>query len=237
MLGLTRLVLIFLDLIDIREFLLINKKYSKELLDENLYSHICCIKLRYTSPENLNSSNILSHYQILTGKYLETYHELFKAIKDSKNLIVNPTGENDLEGWERINGGNGFEFELTDVFKDKTQVILTSYGWCRIIQEFTISSNENSVLVVGTIACRRIDCGSVVQVNASVNETDLEVTQELPEENPSYKVYGWTLVKLTTEVTGENKVKCTFSGKDTRYWAGTFGARIGYCFAYLFNNN
>jgi hypothetical protein len=80
------------------------------------------------------------------------------------------------------------------------------------------------------MACSRTqNCGGEAKVFANVLGELIEVREVLPEGR-------WEIMKVATRI-GKRKgqVLAKFMAKDTVYWAGHFGPRIGHCFVYCFD--
>ena len=226
----------YFTLKEILELMVLSKKIYAEILDEDLYSYMCCMKLNYTCADRLIPSNVLSHFEEMTGISLSSYQELFKRIRNSHNLIKNHSLEQDFDNWDIINRGSNMSFWTNSGFKDKKKIVCTSYEWCTLSQFIDLPEGKDRVVVVGTAACRRVVCGAEAYASLEIGSEQTEIQEVLPDDNPTYDLCGWKILKIKGNVgTEATRIKAKFSGKDTKFWAGQYGAYFGYFFAFVYD--
>lgn len=227
---------VFLDLNELAELRVLNKQIGSELLSEDLYAHICCLRLKFTSPEKLDPSMIKNHFFELSGYLCASYEELFNIIIKSKNLLRNSGFENELNEWNVIQGGNGPEvLKDASFFKGKKNLLGCSYRWSGASQIVTLPEINNRTIVGGVIAASRVDCGSELILKLEVGEEKTDLQKRLPTDKPGFTLCQWTLNSLNMKVEdGATEAKIEFSGKDTKFWSGLYGAQIIYVFLYSF---
>lgn len=230
-----RNVVVFFDLKDLVEVKVLNSKISKDFLTDELYAHICCLRLKYTSPEKLLPRNVREHFNKLSGYFCENFEELFKITHKSKNLLKNPGFDNVFESWSKISGGTGPNIENLNLYKDKKNVMMTSHSWGGVNQSVTLPQGNNRVVVGGAIIARRVDCGSDMQLVLTVGNEKGDLIQPVPGKVQGYSIYDWNVVSVNLKVANdETEAAFTVLGKDQKFWAGCYGAYIGYIFLYSF---
>lgn len=226
----------FLTLSELKEILVLNKTINRKFFDTQIYYHICCLKLQYTSINYLNRENIIEHFIDLTGLRINNCKEMFKCLKNTFNMIKNPYGAEGFNDWGVIHGGDQTLVENWGGFKDHKTVFATSYRWGTLRQSIKIPSGNKRILIVGPICNRRWDCGSVAKVYLRVNGKSTEIEETMLSYGQVGNVFAWRLMKIITDIDCYEQVAdVEFRGKDTQFWAGTYGARFGHCFAMTVN--
>ncbi|OMJ95547.1 hypothetical protein SteCoe_953 [Stentor coeruleus] len=218
----------FFTLKDLGELNLLNKSFNTELLNERVCMHICCQKLKYTSIKCLDYINIIPHFNNLTGIKVKSYKDMFKCLKNTYNLIKNPYGAEGFDNWEVFHGGDQIIIENRGTFKDHSCIFVTSFEWCSLIQEIVVPDGKNRVLVAGVICGRRSDCGSAAEMIIKTQFEEKKILENMP--TPGVPD-SWKLMTLKFDIGPDPTIiNTTFLGKDTQYWKGHYGARIGHCF-------
>lgn len=227
---------VFLDLDELAELRVLNKQIGNEFLTEELYAHICCLRLKFTSPNKLIPSMIKNHFADITGYYCASFEELFNIIIKSKNLVKNSAFDEDFNQWNVIQGGNGPEIGKDEIFfKGKKNLLKTSFRWSGVSQCITLPEMNNRTIVGGAIAASRVDCGSEFSLKLSVGEGEKSTQIRLPDNKPGLSLCEWNLISQKLSVQDDaTEAKIELLGKDTKFWAGVYGAQIVYAFVYSF---
>jgi hypothetical protein len=157
-------------------------------------------------------------------------------MKNTKNLIKNPSCEENFDHWEVEQGGSGMSFELENAYKDRKTAVCTSYAWCSLTQTIELDKGCKRRIVAGVVANRRVDCGGFIKVSLSADERDKEIEKKMPDRNPDDKWFEWTIFTLKEDLNEEkHRIKVCYRGKDANNWNGHYGTRFGYCFVYAFD--
>jgi hypothetical protein len=227
-------VLEFLSWKELREIFLLCKDIYNKIHCDEFYIQVSKEKLRYAVPGKLTTESLLIEFNKLTGLTAMSNFAMFKALRNTYNLIQNPDGREEFKHWE-VSEGNG-RFVSIDkekyCYKDKKQAFCTSFRWSFLRQRFSIgrSTAGGSLLVVGMLAARRPDCGAEAALTVRINGEKHRVTRDLLDViAPKFEI----LFVRETLKREDNNIVVTFKGKDRRFKSGNYGARIGFCFAYV----
>ena len=227
-----RSVALYLELRDIREFLLVNKRFYKYLLTKELCTHICCLLLKFTSPDRLQTGQVFSHFKYLTGIQVNSSAKLFKILANGRNLINNPGFDQGLNGWNVRMGGQGPALH-DNKFKTAKQSVIFSFNWGKIDQTINLPPGKNRILSAGVIVCRKCDCSSLMNFTVETNSEKKEINKEVQGSRPGYSVYEWNVESVKLELPDDTETaNISFSGKDVPFWGGQYGPQVGYIFAF-----
>jgi hypothetical protein len=194
-------------------------------------------KLVYLSPKDINPDNLVEEFETLAKIRPQSIEGLFYTVKNSFNLLSNPSGASGFNNWTVSNESGSIVIESFGTFKDKETVFATSFGWGTLEQLINVPVGRTSerVLVVGAMCARRKDCGSKAIVELEVNGEVLRTEATLQNTGENAQISDWQMLRVVKKIGGAAEVaKIRVKGKDEKYWAGNYGARIGYCFAYCF---
>lgn len=214
----------------------------KNNLDEK-YANKAILKLQDFFIDKLTQENLFREFEKLTGLKIESGEKLYKKVKHIKNLLQNPSGELKFEHWTCENAGQGWEIEDFGCYKSNQTIFASSFEWCSLTQSVIIpSNNDTQILIVGSPVARRMDAESEAKINLEVTTSSgssesVEVSIDCPYGEPVDFVCPFELLttKLELKPGSDYTAKVKFSGKDKPYWGGHYGARFGYCFAFLVN--
>jgi hypothetical protein len=229
-------VLEFLTWSELRVIFILCKDIYKHLHCEEFYIQLCKEKLKYTTPAELTTENLSTMFNQLTGLNASSHAEIYTIMKNTYNFIKNPDARDNFEKWQK-SSGYGREITIEEdwcCFKDKRKIFCTSFEWCSLTQSFTIpfSAKQKRLLIVGLIASRRFDCGARAVLRVTINGAETKVESELDD----FVAPRFNLLSYKKEIERELvKVKVNCEGKDKKWWAGNYGARFGFCFAYAFD--
>lgn len=98
------------------------------------------------------------------------------------------------------------------------------------------------MLVVGAYVARRWDCASEAEIKVSLPLEPVQRTFHVRTICPHSKAHNWTcsyvLLHAPIQLLKDREytIQVTVSGKDLKFWAGFYGARIGHIFARTFNH-
>eukprot|EP00771_Trimastix_marina_P002726 gnl/Trimastix_PCT/3881.p1 GENE.gnl/Trimastix_PCT/3881~~gnl/Trimastix_PCT/3881.p1 ORF type:complete len:303 (+),score=52.55 gnl/Trimastix_PCT/3881:177-1085(+) len=172
------------------------------------------------------------------------WRDLFRR---SMNLLQNPLGgRGDWEGWRYEQGGDGWLMENRNAFdcpalqhlpSQLRNCYVTSFGWCTRTQ--TLTSHRDYLsrglpITFGAWVKRRWDCGSTFKITLTLHfergeeqRHTLEGTEEL---TPEWQLFHAT---VWAERPGCVSIEYSERGKDTKFWAGHYGAKFAGSFVTL----
>ncbi|KAM8916499.1 F-box only protein 2 isoform 1-T2 [Spinachia spinachia] len=166
----------------------------------------------------------------------------------ARNLLKNPSGEDQLEFWDLpVNGGSqwkvedmpgdcSYDFPMDGV----TTYFATSFELClkrqviNLLQEDYSSEQLDAqpAVTVQDWYCGRTDCGCAYQMAVCLLDENEQVIQEFKPEpvslDPDCDDCSWKQVSHTFTDYGPGMRFITFEhgGQDTKYWDGWFGVRV-----------
>ena len=235
LINIARNVALFLELRDIREFLVVNKKFNKYLLTKELCTHICSLLLKFSYPEKLEVGDVFNHFKDLTGVEVNNSAKLFKILANGRNLINNPGFDQGLDGWNVTMGGEG-PILYDERFKTAKQCIRFSFRWGTIEQTINLPPGKNRILSSGVLVCRKCDCNSLMLFKVVTPGETKEIQKEVEGSKPGYSVYEWNVESVHLELPDDAQTATiSFSGKDVPFWGGQYGPQVGYLFAFCFD--
>jgi hypothetical protein len=236
--SIARKVALFLDLQDIKEFLLVNKKFLLTLLTEEICTHICCLLLKYTCPEKLNPPKLTKHFARLAGGKISDYVRLFKVLSVCRNLLKNPGFDHKFDSWEVIQGGTGPGIFDDDLFKNRKFKLKFSFRWGIIRQSFELPAGKNRILTAGVIVSRKCDCDSMMMFKLTTKDGEKCIQKNVPGTKPGLSIYEWNLEVVHMMISDDTQSAVVeFQGKDAPFWGGEYGPQVGYVFAFCFDFN
>ncbi|XP_060897442.1 F-box only protein 2 isoform X1 [Labrus bergylta] len=166
----------------------------------------------------------------------------------ARNLLKNPSGEEELEFWELTeNGGSqwkveempgdcGFDFCSDGV----TKYFATSFELClkrQVVDLLAEGYTEEQLdaepaVTVEDWYCGRTDCGCTYQMSVCLLDDNQEVLQEFKPEpvtlDPDCDDCSWKQVIHTFSDYGPGMRFISFEhgGQDSKFWDGWFGVRV-----------
>ncbi|XP_034023303.1 F-box only protein 2 [Thalassophryne amazonica] len=166
----------------------------------------------------------------------------------ARNLLKNPSGQEQLEFWElTANGGNEWKVEDMpgdcghDFCNDEvTTYFATSYELCLKKQVVDLLAEGYSYeeldtspnITVEDWYCGRTDCGCTYQISVCLLDENQEVKEEFKPHpvilDPDFSECSWKQVSHTFSdySPGIRFISFEHGGHDTRYWNGWFGVRV-----------
>ncbi|XP_051029655.1 F-box only protein 2 [Phodopus roborovskii] len=175
------------------------------------------------------------------------WQQFYFLSKRRRNLLRNPCGEEDLEGWcdvehggdgwrvEEVPGDSGVEFTQDDSVK---KYFASSFEWCRKAQVIDLQAEgyweelldtTQPAIVVKDWYSGRTDAGSLYELTVRLLSEHEDVLAEfntgqvaVPEDG------GWMEIShtFTDYGPGVRFVRFEHGGQDSVYWKGWFGARV-----------
>nr|5B4N_A Chain A, F-box only protein 2 [Mus musculus]5B4N_B Chain B, F-box only protein 2 [Mus musculus] len=188
------------------------------------------------------------HHHHSSGLVPRGSHMFYFLSKRRRNLLRNPCGEEDLEGWSLdVNGGDGWKVE--ELSRDQRKefpndqvkkYFVTSYYTCRKAQVIDLQAEgyweelldtTQPAIVVKDWYSGRPDCGSKYQLTVrllSENEDVLAEFQPDPATIQQKSDAKWREISHTfiDYGPGVRFVRFEHGGVDTHYWAGWYGPRV-----------
>ncbi|KAM9410629.1 F-box only protein 2 isoform 1-T2 [Pholidichthys leucotaenia] len=166
----------------------------------------------------------------------------------ARNLLKNPSGEEQLEFWELTENGGccwtvedmpgdcGHEFSSDGV----TKYFATSFELCLKRQVIDLLAEGYSseqldaapVVMVQDWFCGRTDCGCTYQITICLLDENREVIKDFNHGpltlDPDSESCSWKQVSHTFSDYGPGVRYISFEhgGTDTKYWDGWFGVRV-----------
>ncbi|CAG9311568.1 unnamed protein product [Blepharisma stoltei] len=226
----------FLSPTDSLKLLSLNHFFHQHLPNHEFYFYVSKPIASWIANLDQNDPDVFDHFaRFLECNPFTSYDDLFNCIKSSQNMIKNPCGEMGFNSWEKHNGGDGWNIEDWPGYRHKKTVFTTSYEWCDLTQTISIPlSDQKRFLIVGAYVTRRSDCGALakLKVQAYDKNKNLKDTYKIDEVNIREPGPALYMLKTKIEIQPYHRIfKITYSGKDTNWWAGTYGARFSYCYA------
>ncbi|XP_047439400.1 F-box only protein 2 [Mugil cephalus] len=166
----------------------------------------------------------------------------------ARNLLKNPSGEEQLEFWELTENG-GSQWKVEDMSGDcgydfcsdgVTKYFATSFELCLKRQVIDLLAegfsseqlDSQPVVTVEDWYSGRTDCGCTYQINVCLLDEDHEPLDEFKPEcvtlDPDCDDCSWKQVSHTFSGYGPGLRFIYFEhgGKDTKWWDGWFGVRV-----------
>ncbi|KAM5246928.1 F-box only protein 2 [Ctenodactylus gundi] len=185
------------------------------------------------------------------GEDDDRYHwqQLYFLNKRRRNLLRNPCGEEDLEGWcdvehggdgwrvEELPGDAGADFPHDDAVR---KYFASSFQWCRKAQVIDLRAEgyweelldiAQPAIVVKDWYSGRADAGCLYELTAQLLSEQEDVLAEFHSGQvavPEGSEDGWTEIShtFTDYGPGVRFVRFQHGGQDSVYWKGWFGARV-----------
>lgn len=243
-----RMILVFKRLAD---YLTCAEIHNLKTLNSFFHSHMSTPEfvhplvyriLSILSATKVTEENCTDVYTKLTGQ-AANLHKVTQNILNYKNLIKNPVGKYQFNHWTVSHGGDGWAVENFLTYPPFKSVYAASYGWGALratIDLTTLNLNPeiNYYFVVGSPVARRWDCESEAKLSIHVLSTNVMIEKKevyyKPEEGGTSSECIWHWIGLSTKINPEaTTIVANFKGKDTRFWAGNYGPRFGYCYAFI----
>lgn len=232
----------FLTLSDILQLKLLNSFFYLNSSCPEFGFQLKSLQLSVLSATEVTEENFIEVYKKLTGLEID-YYEIFQPQTKICNLIKNSYGKTGFNDWEVIDGGDGWGVEDFFTYRSFKKVFASSYGWCILkttinIEDFDFHPNINYHLAVGSPVARRWDCASEAILSVEVIGRDGKIESKNIECTPqeggtdSQCLWGWMGLHMKVG-SGAKAITVEFHGKDSRFWAGRYGARFGYCYAFI----
>jgi hypothetical protein len=232
----------FLSSPDLTNILSLNHFFHSHLQNMEVMSGFIFSFLTFRTNIPTNSENFSEVFQKFSGISTTSLTEIFEILKKSKNLIKNPYGKEGLQHWIVDNGGHGWAVEDFTVYRNLNRVFVSSFNWGSLTQRIDLNglvrSDMKCTLIVGSPVCRRFDCESMAKLKIKIlaGNNTREQTQSI-ELDEYFESNPWFLIINQIELNADDEVAVLeFSGKDKKFWAGHYGARFGYCFAYIIHH-
>ncbi|XP_050404585.1 F-box only protein 44 [Patella vulgata] len=183
----------------------------------------------------------------------DTYKELYFNETYGQNLIKNCCATEKFEHWTiDKDGGDGFHVEVSPrgaspippkAFEESGEPIIknwvTSYQWCKKSQVVNLMESDFAVLMdmyqpdilVSVWLCGRFDCGSEYKLKIQLLDKSKSVIDEhmIHEDIPSGRKWKKLAFPISQYGKGVRYLRWSHSGKDTRFWAGRYGAKFTLC--------
>eukprot|EP00073_Rattus_norvegicus_P047005 XP_017449155.1 PREDICTED: F-box only protein 2 isoform X1 [Rattus norvegicus] len=175
------------------------------------------------------------------------WQQFYFLSKRRRNLLRNPCGEEDLEGWcdvehggdgwrvEELPGDSGVEFTHDDSVK---KYFASSFEWCRKAQVIDLQAEgyweelldtTQPAIVVKDWYSGRTDAGSLYELTVRLLSEHEDVLAEFNTGQVAVPEDGsWMEIShtFTDYGPGVRYVRFEHGGQDSVYWKGWFGARV-----------
>ncbi|CAK6958762.1 F-box only protein 2 isoform X2 [Scomber scombrus] len=166
----------------------------------------------------------------------------------TRNLLKNPSGEEQLEFWELTENG-GSQWKVEDMPGDcghdfcndgVTKYFATSFELClkrQVIDLLDEGYSGEQLDAQPTVSvedwyCGRTDCGCTYQMTVCLLDENHEVIQEYKPDpvtlDPDSDDCSWKQISHTFSDYGPGMRFISFEhgGQDTKFWDGWFGVRV-----------
>ncbi|XP_016048014.1 F-box only protein 2 isoform X2 [Erinaceus europaeus] len=178
------------------------------------------------------------------------WQQFYFLSKRQRNLLRNPCGEEDLEGWSDVeHGGDGWRVEElpgdcgVEFIQDcgVKKFFASSFEWCRKAQlvdllaegywEELLDTTQPAIVVKDWYSSRS-DAGCLYELSVKLLSEHEDVLAEFSSGQvavaPDSDGAGWTEIShtFTDYGPGVRFVRFEHAGQDSVYWKGWFGARV-----------
>ena len=234
----------FLTNSDLVSILSLNHFFQSHLSTPEFLASTLFQFLSFVTNKPVSYENIFQVFEEFSGIKSNNIMHILSCLRNSRNLIQNPCGASKFKHWTVHNGGHDWIIEDWQVYKSMKTVFVSSCNWGSLIQKINlaglIKTGKSYVLVAGSPVSRRWDCGARAEFYIKVNskrgkakEVFSKINDLRYDENDR-----WVVLKERVLVgIDDESVEIKFRGKDLNWWAGNYGARFGYCYAFLLENN
>ncbi|KAL3792446.1 hypothetical protein HJC23_001564 [Cyclotella cryptica] len=154
----------------------------------------------------------------------------------SRNLIVNPSGEQGTRGWTLNPGHCRWKVESMEVPIDSNTRtnFVSSYSWCIMYQTVPVHRFVRTPSQVRIEASAkfmgRTDCPSVFRMEVIATDAGRRILRRIQTDTLNSPVDFWEKACLILEpVEGLHQVTLSVSGKDSRFWRGDYGSKVCHC--------
>ncbi|XP_004607125.2 F-box only protein 2 [Sorex araneus] len=177
------------------------------------------------------------------------WQQFYFLSKRRRNLLRNPCGDEELEGWSDVeHGGDGWRVEElpgdcgADFCHDDSvrKFFATSFEWCRKAQVVDLQAEgyweelldtTQPAIVVKDWYSGRSDAGCLYELSVKLLSEHEDVLAEFHSGQvavPQDSEDGWTEIShtFTDYGPGVRFVRFEHAGQDSVYWKGWFGARV-----------
>lgn len=229
------------------EFLTLKEIFNILCLNKYFYNHFknnqvtFCIGINQLSAfikEKVNPDNFKQVFYENTGLQITSALEIPNICRFSKNLISNPCGKYNFDGWKRKDGGNGWAIENFLTFQDNLTCFVSSFEWGFLSTSIDLPElGIKRKIIIGSPVCRRLDCGGQAKLELSITNkhggkkyAERVIVPKL-KETKAFRG-NWELLSLSMDIDDYDiKADIKFLAKDENFWAGHYGPRFGYCYA------
>ena len=154
----------------------------------------------------------------------------------STNLIINPHGREGLVGWQQLNPNMAWRVETSEipVSSDITTNFVSSFVWCRMAQVVplhrVVTDPSRVRLEVSARYMARTDCPSVFYLEAILIDSQQRRVHSMATPMLDAPQDYWERATLILEPSpGAHSLVMIVTGKDSRFWQGTFGSKVTDC--------
>jgi hypothetical protein len=161
---------------------------------------------------------------------------IFEEIPGSRNLIINPSGEEGTRGWLADPRHRSWATERMEISVDESTScnFVSSYNWSRMSQSIplhrVVRNPSMARLEISAKFMGRTDCPSVFKLQAVVMNSQRSVIHQSSTSLLTAPADFWEKVSLIIEpVEGAHEVAIIVCGKDERFWRGNFGSKVCHC--------
>ena len=231
----------FLSSSDLAALLSLNHFFHSHLFTPEFLAPLIFHFLSFVSNKPVTYKNIIQVFEDFSGIRPNSISHILSCLRNTYNLIQNPCGALEFKHWEVTNIYDDWIIEDCYVYKNMKTVFVSPFKWGDLTQTFNltkmIKERKNYILVAGCPVSRRWDCGAKARINIKVKSKNDEVREvfcdidvmEFNENDP------WTIIKEKVSVgIDDESAEIQFCVQDKNWWDGNYGARFGYCYAFLF---
>uniref|UniRef100_A0A3P9HHN2 Zgc:153722 n=1 Tax=Oryzias latipes TaxID=8090 RepID=A0A3P9HHN2_ORYLA len=178
------------------------------------------------------------------SKVPTNWKHFYFACKNRRNLLKNPRGEDEFNGWTIVeNGGHHWKIEapmVPHLNEGVQKNFVTSFGMCLKSQLIDLEEEGYNSSFMDEIQphirisdwyAPRSDCGSEYRITVELLNNKKAVVQEFAPEPVTFPQWNDQQWNQMTHVfrdygPGVRCIKFTHGGKDTQFWAGWYGIRV-----------
>lgn len=236
------------------DFLTLEEIINLKALNSYFHSHMNSPEFVYPliyrilsilSATKVTEENCLEVFTRLTG-LSANLKEVTQNMVNFKNLITNPYRKFDFKDWEVLHKGDGLAVEDISTYPPFKKIYAASNALGALkttidLASLNLNPQKNYYLAVGSPVARRLDCPIEAELSIEYNYvlydrviTEIKKVYYQPEELETSSKCEWHWIGLSLKIDFKaTTITVQFRGHNLDYWAGNFGPRFGYYYAFI----
>ncbi|KAL7518146.1 hypothetical protein ACHAWX_003002 [Stephanocyclus meneghinianus] len=196
----------------------------------------CCIYPKLEGFDMHSNGESLDCEQVYFCACCATGTVSAQELPGSRNLIVNPSGDQGTRGWTLLPGHCCSKVQPIHipVDSDTPTNFVSSYEWCGMHQTVPLHRLvlRPSQVRIEALAkfMGRTDCPSVFKMEVIATDSNKRILRRISTDTLNSPVDFWEKACLILEpVEGLHQVTLCVFGKDSRFWSGEYGSKVCHC--------